>query len=133
MTEMRNQSDDMQSKTDITSSNSSDEDGSSDKLFKDEKFSEITKKLDKFTQWVFELEDFQSLQILVFEDFSYNRQYSADNMLLCRNADLAEMKQNSELSKNYHHLTKRDQVLQKLLHKYSNILQACPTDLILKN
>ena len=33
----------MQSKTDITSSNSSDEDKSSNELFEDEKFSKITK------------------------------------------------------------------------------------------
>jgi len=40
----------MQSKTDITSSNPSGEDESSDESSEDEKFPEITKRLDKFAQ-----------------------------------------------------------------------------------
>ena len=130
---MHNWSDDMQSKTDITSSNSLNENESSDESSEDEKFSEIIKRLDKFTQWVFELEDFQSLQVLVFRNFLYNEWYSAGNMLLYRNADSAEMKQNDKSDKNYCHLIKRNQVLWELLHKYFNILQAYLTDLILKN
>ena len=92
MIRMHNWFDDMQSKTDIISNNSSDEDESSDELFKDEKFLEITKRLDKFAQWMFELKNFWSFQVLVFKNFLYNEQYSADNILLCINADLTEMK-----------------------------------------
>ena len=58
MIRVHNWFDDMQSKTDIISSNSLSENENSNKLSENEKFSEIIKRLDKFAQWVFELEDF---------------------------------------------------------------------------
>ncbi|KAL1965854.1 hypothetical protein VTN77DRAFT_4987 [Rasamsonia byssochlamydoides] len=128
------ESDEMDSSTSATGSSESSEDKrSGESLSKEKRFPEIPEALDKFAQWAFGHKGFRSLQVLAFGDFSYNGRYSRGNVLLCRKSDSAQMQQGGLPGKNYRHLTKGDQSLRDLLRKYFHVLQACPTDLLLKD
>jgi hypothetical protein len=97
---------------------------------KNRSFPELTENLDGFAQWAFGGNGFRSLQVLVFGDFSYNERYSWGNVLLCRQCDSAP---GGVVRKNYRHLTKGDTSEHELLRTYSHVLQACPTDLLLRD
>ncbi|KAL2817947.1 hypothetical protein BDW59DRAFT_129607 [Aspergillus cavernicola] len=88
---------------------------------------EITRAFHKFAQWAFGARGFPSLQVLAYGDFSYNGRYKKSNALFCRDVGLP-----TPSERNYRRLTKADKPLWDMLHQHTDILQACPTDLLLE-
>ncbi|KKA16230.1 hypothetical protein T310_10184 [Rasamsonia emersonii CBS 393.64] len=118
----------MESRTSETDSSESSEDESSgESSSKEKRFPELTEHLDKFAQWAFGSKGIQSLQVLAFGDFSFNRWYERGNVLLCRKSDSAQMQQGGLPGKNYRHLTEGDQSLWDLLRKGSFPKNICPS------
>jgi hypothetical protein len=115
------------SKPDYVTNASDDGESSDDESFDSPK---ITEELDEFAQWAFGENGLQSLRVLAFGDFSYNGRYSRGNVLLCRQYDSATSK---SPGKNYRYFTSRDLPEWRLFQKHFDVLQACPTDLLLKD
>lgn len=111
-------------------SNESSGDNWSRGISSEDKFPEVTETLDEFSQWAFGPQGFQSLEILIFGDLSLNGRYAKGNVYLCRNIVTGRI---GESLKHYRHMTKEDQTHYEVLRKYSHILSACPTDLILED
>jgi hypothetical protein len=97
-------------------------------LPEDDGLAELTRSLHDFAQWAFGPSGFPSLRIIAFGDFSYGDRFYLNNVHLCRNSVSAQIGQKAETGRNFRRLAENDRPLWDLLDKYSNLLQACPTD-----
>jgi len=85
---------------------------------------ELREELHDFAQWALGPDGFSSLRVIAFGDFSYGRRFSRTNVLLCK----TQLEQQEAAGLSFRRLRSDDQELLDLLEKYSNVLEACPTD-----
>lgn len=90
---------------------------------------QLTDGLHDFAHWAFGPDGFQSLRVLAFGDFSYSGRYRHGNVLLCKNLEQHRTCQGIT-GQNFRHLSKDDVLQWNYVEKYSNLLDACPTDLL---
>jgi hypothetical protein len=93
----------------------------------------------QFAQWAFGPEGFPVLQILAFGDLSYQGRFARHNVLLCRNTPTSDtdlglhQRDRAACKPTFRRMTKKDITLWDLINDYSRVLNACPTDPILKD
>jgi hypothetical protein len=115
---------------DSQSSQNKSNDGS---LFEDDEFPEIRKTLQDFAEWAFGPKGIPSLRVIAYGDFSYEGRFSLNNVLLCKAASSTKMRRQDVACPNFRRIADNDRPLWALVHKYSNVLEACPNDPLLED
>ena len=126
--------DDLEDDTPNTNTSNSNESGNASSIVSsDDEFPKITDGVHEFAEWIFGPKGIKSTQVVVVGDFSYNGRYEDTNVRLCRSSGATAQSQTKGVSGDfYRHVTSSDRMLWGLLDKYSNVLEACPTDSILE-
>jgi hypothetical protein len=122
------ESDDALVEIDAVGTSRSSQRESSDGPLSDSQLPELTNTLHNFAQWAFGPRGFPSLRVIAFGDFSCEGRYTWNNVLLCRNDEPVQSGRQEVAGQTFRHLADNDRSLWDLLDKYSNVLEACPTN-----
>ncbi|KAF2121048.1 hypothetical protein BDV96DRAFT_595428 [Lophiotrema nucula] len=82
----------------------------------------LERDVNEFVEWAFGPEGIPSLRIIACGDFSYDGRYEDSRILLCRSETQGED------GMCYRHVQDEDHALNDLVERYSDMLEACPTE-----